>query len=193
MSLIKIFCWLFVVDFHEIKVIIIRLLMNVITCVRCTTRTASRLCWRSYTCWAASPWDTNTGNTTFHPSVDHRANSFRDTQNGEAGLPPGGRQLLTWRRTTEQRRTVWSTHWVREKQQKEEHMRKQWLCSSIHRTDQLSDPANSRRWNPQLCFNRFVIHWLKIKKNPSNQNSQFTDVWEGGGRSWWCHRLFNQC
>lgn len=38
--------------------------MSRITCVRCTSRTASRLCWRWRTCRAERPWNTgSTGST----------------------------------------------------------------------------------------------------------------------------------
>lgn len=49
--------------FSLVYITIIRLLINIITFVRCTSQTASRLCWRWHTCWAESPWDTNTENT----------------------------------------------------------------------------------------------------------------------------------
>lgn len=49
------------VFFMTSKLLIIDwLLTGMITCVRCTSRRVSRLCWRWHTCWTGSPWETHT-------------------------------------------------------------------------------------------------------------------------------------
>ncbi len=87
--------------------------MNMITCIRCTSQTACRLCWRWHTCWAESPWVTNTGNRL---SIKHFTIQ-KDGDDVTGGwchmfLPWEGQQWLTRWRTGEQRRTIGSTHWV---------------------------------------------------------------------------------